>query len=60
MIEDGVQEMVAEFKRGTYADYKSAKFSNLEITKQVVVDFKNPKNTENLYRPYSVADVIGG
>lgn len=60
MIEDGVREMVAEFKKGTYADYKASKFSNLEVTKRVVVDFQNPKNTENLYRPYNLSDVVGG
>jgi nucleoside-diphosphate-sugar epimerase len=60
MIEDGVREMVSEFKKGTYADYKASKFSNLEVTKRVVVDFQNPKNTENLYRPYNLSDVVGG
>lgn len=60
LIEDGVKEMVAEFKKGTYADYKSKEFSNLEVTKRVVLDFQNPRNTENLYRPYNLADVVGG
>ncbi len=60
LVEDGVAEMTAEFKRGTYADYKAAKFSNLEITKQVVVDFHDPKNTEKLYRPYNLSSVVGG
>ncbi len=60
MIEDGVREMVSEFKRGTYVDYKASKFSNLEVTKQVVMEFQNPKNTENLYRPYTMSDVVGG
>ncbi len=59
-IEDGVKEMVSEFKKGTYADYKASKFSNLEVTKRVVVDFQNPKNTQNLYRPYSLSEVVGG
>jgi nucleoside-diphosphate-sugar epimerase len=60
LIEDGVSEMLSEFKRGTYVDYKASKFSNLEVTKQVVMEFQNPKNIENLYRPYSVSDVVGG
>lgn len=59
-IEDGVQEMLQEFQKGSYADYKAPKFSNMEVTKRVVVDFKDPRNTENLYRPYNLADVIGG
>jgi nucleoside-diphosphate-sugar epimerase len=60
MIEDGVKEMLTEFKKGTYADYKSKQFSNLEVTKRVILDFQNPRNTENLYRPYNLADVVGG
>jgi nucleoside-diphosphate-sugar epimerase len=56
-IEDGVAEMYAEFKKGTYADYKAPEFSNLEVTKKTAVDFHDPKNTENLYRPYNISSI---
>jgi len=56
LVEDGVREMVSEFKKGTYSDYKETKFSNLEVTKRAVLDFQNPKNTENLYRPYTLSE----
>lgn len=56
LVEDGVREMVAEFKKGSYSDYKETKFSNLEVTKRAVLDFQNPKNTENLYRPYTLSE----
>jgi len=56
-IEDGVLEMLNEFKKGSYANYKEPKFSNLEVTKQTSESFKDPKNSENLYRPYSVTSI---
>lgn len=60
MIEDGISEMVSEFRKGTYVNYKEPKFSNLEVTKRVVVDFQDPKNTENLYRPMNQMGLVVG
>lgn len=50
-IEKGVEEIMREFAKGTYGDYKDSAYSNLEMTKQQVGSFYDPTQTSNLYRP---------
>jgi nucleoside-diphosphate-sugar epimerase len=54
-IEDGVREVLEEFKKGTYGDYKAAPYSNLEMTRRAVSDFHDPMQSARLYGP--LADV---
>lgn len=51
LMEDGVAEMAAEFKKGTYGNYRSPSYSNLEVTKLASVDFHDPLQSARLYRP---------
>lgn len=52
-IRAGIEEMVQEFSRGNYRDFREAIYSNLEMTKLAVVDFHNPDNQARLYGPLS-------
>jgi nucleoside-diphosphate-sugar epimerase len=50
-IEDGVREILEEFKKGTYGDYKDAPYSNLEMTRRALSDFHDPALSVRLYGP---------
>jgi nucleoside-diphosphate-sugar epimerase len=51
----GVEEIVREFKRGTYGDYRSPCYSNLEMTKQALSAFLDPVQSARLYAPMAEA-----
>lgn len=42
LMKDGISEMYSEFKKGSYNHYRDAIYSNLEMTRKAVVDFKDP------------------
>ena len=48
-MEAGIQEIVAEFDKGTYGHYKDAVYSNLAMTKRALPDFR--RQTTHLYEP---------
>lgn len=50
-METGIKEIYNRFLEGNYSDYKLKQYSNLEITKDQVNLFKDPKNTTQIYRP---------
>jgi len=49
LMEAGIQEIVAEFDKGTYGHYKDAVYSNLAMTKRALPDFR--RQTTHLYEP---------
>lgn len=49
-IEDGVKE-IAEALRQSDADYKRAVYSNLEMTREALVKFRDPAEAAHLYGP---------
>jgi nucleoside-diphosphate-sugar epimerase len=55
-IDQGVEEIVKEYQKGTYKHYKDLRYNNVEITKKAATQFNDPAQTQNLYRP--VSDVI--
>jgi dTDP-D-glucose 4,6-dehydratase len=50
-LEEGLREIVKEFKKGTYNDYKGQEYSNVAVTRKAVEDFRDPLQVMNLYRP---------
>lgn len=50
-IEEGILEMVEEFKKGTYKNYKESKYSNLDVTRMALPTFKDPLVSSKLYCP---------
>jgi nucleoside-diphosphate-sugar epimerase len=51
LLDDGIQEMIEEFKKGTYGHYKAETYSNVRTTQKALVDFRNPEVASKLYRP---------
>src|SRR5438309_10921294 len=49
LIEAGIEEIVAEFKKGIYGHYKDPVYSNLAMTKRALPDFR--RGTAHLYEP---------
>jgi nucleoside-diphosphate-sugar epimerase len=52
-LEDGVRELVEEFRRGRYADYRHPRYSNVEVTREQVLGFHDPMQRTRLYTPLS-------
>ncbi len=50
-LADGIREMLSEFKNGTYHHYRDAIYSNLEMTRKALVDFRDPVHSARLYGP---------
>src|SRR5437870_4267019 len=57
-METGIEEIVAEFKKGIYGHYKDPVYSNLEMTKRVLPDFR--RRTAHLYQPVAAAAGAAG
>lgn len=51
LLEAGIQDIVEEFKKGTYGHYKEATYSNLEMTKRALSLFQDPQQSARLYGP---------
>ncbi len=52
-LEEGVREMIEEFKKGSYHYYREAIYSNLEMTRKALEDFRDPSHSSRLYGPLS-------
>ena len=50
-LEEGIAEIVSEFKKGSYGDFSSPIYSNLHIAKNAVTDFYTPETSARLYAP---------
>jgi hypothetical protein len=59
-MQAGIEEIVREFKRGTYGDYRSPCYSNLEMTKQALSAFLDPVQSARLYAPMAEARLLRG
>jgi hypothetical protein len=53
LMESGIEEIVAEFTKGTYGNYRDPIYSNLEMTKRALPDFR--RRTADLYQPMAEA-----
>ena len=51
LLEPGIQEIVNEFKKGTYSDFKDSRYNNVAVTKKAAEDFRDPLQVMNLYQP---------
>jgi nucleoside-diphosphate-sugar epimerase len=51
MVEEGVSEMLENFTKDRYENYRDRQYSNLEMTRLAVESFKDPHNAERLYAP---------
>jgi nucleoside-diphosphate-sugar epimerase len=51
LLDDGIQEMIEEFKKGTYGHYKAETYSNVRTTQKALADFRDPQVASKLYRP---------
>lgn len=49
----GIEEMVEEFKKGTFQAYRENSYSNLEMTKVALAEFNDPETRSRLYSPMS-------
>jgi len=58
-IENAIEEIVSHFKNKDYEHYKSPTYSNVEITKKAVMDFRDPMQSIRMYRPVSETPVGG-
>jgi len=56
-IPDGIAEMLAELKKGTYGNYRERSYSNVEMTKRALSDFRDPAQSSRLYAPLAEAAV---
>lgn len=48
-LETGIEEMVSEFRKGTYKYYRENTYSNLEMTKITLPEFYDPINRTQMY-----------
>jgi len=59
-IEDGIREIVAEFQKGTYGDWRAPAYSNVAVTREAVQDFLDPEQAARLYLPLADARALAG
>jgi len=59
-IPAGIEEMLAELKKGTYGDYRERFYSNLEMTKLALSDFRDPERSSKLYAPLADGEGVAG
>jgi nucleoside-diphosphate-sugar epimerase len=52
-LEQGIEEIISEFKKDTYQHYKDRSYSNLEMTKLALDSFNDPLQNARMYRPVS-------
>ncbi|MBP9837704.1 MAG: NAD-dependent epimerase/dehydratase family protein [Proteobacteria bacterium] len=51
LMEEGVSEMLSNFAEGQYENYRNKQYSNLEMTRLAVENFRDPENIARLYTP---------
>jgi nucleoside-diphosphate-sugar epimerase len=54
-IVEGVEEILAEFQRGTYGDWRAGAYSNVAMTRQALLSFLDPQQSSRLYLPLADA-----
>jgi nucleoside-diphosphate-sugar epimerase len=54
LMEEGIEEMVDNFRSGKYADYRQPIYSNFATTKQLLEDFYDPDAMSKLYGPLTL------
>lgn len=55
LIDQGIKEILENFKLGSYNHYRSESYSNLEMTKKALGDFRDPEQSSRMYHPLSEA-----
>lgn len=53
LLAEGVREIVERFKQGTYTNYRQEIYSNVEVTKRALDEFRDPMQVSGLYSPLS-------
>ena len=53
-MESGIEEIVSEFKKGSYGHYKDAVYSNVETTKKALSDFRQGAQMVPVHPPVAV------
>jgi nucleoside-diphosphate-sugar epimerase len=51
LMEEGIAEIVANFRAGKYRDYRDPTYSNVLTTSKALADFYNPDEMARLYSP---------
>lgn len=51
MMKEGIEEIVENFQKGNYGDYRNRVYSNLAVTREALDDFFNPVSSSNIYAP---------
>jgi len=51
LMKEGIEEIVENFQKGNYGDYRNRIYSNLAVTKEALDDFFNPVSSSNIYAP---------
>ena len=59
-IVDGISEIVGEFQKSTYGDWRAPAYSNLAVTREALLGFLDPQQSERLYVPLADARAIAG
>jgi nucleoside-diphosphate-sugar epimerase len=59
-IEEGVQEIVSEFQKGTYGDWRAPEYSNVAVTREALQEFLDPQQSARLYVPLADARALAG
>ena len=59
-IEAGIEEIVREFQKGTYGDWRAPSYSNVAVTRAAVQEFLDPQQSARLYVPLSDARELAG
>ena len=54
LMNDGIIEMVNNFRNGTYKNYSDSMYSNVKMTKEALTSFYDPSNIVHLYAPLSI------
>lgn len=51
LLKEGIEEIVEDFQKGNYGDYRNRLYSNLAVTREALDDFFNPVSFSNIYAP---------
>jgi nucleoside-diphosphate-sugar epimerase len=51
LLQEGIEEMVEHFRKGTYRSYRERCYSNLAVTKDAIDSFRDPIISSRLYTP---------
>jgi nucleoside-diphosphate-sugar epimerase len=54
-IVEGLEEILREFQRGVYGDWRAGAYSNVAMTRQALLSFLDPQQSSRLYLPLADA-----